>query len=103
MTMEYRMLPPGDGSKNPFTTNGRAYSCALGSSIDVPEADAGVLAANGWALLGPSGPTSSRPRGDIRHGDILAVGLGNLFVDTDSNSPIWWDGQAWRTFSGGAA
>lgn len=43
--------PPIDGSRNPITVNGRAYSCVVGQTITVPDQDGFLMRANGWVQI----------------------------------------------------
>lgn len=92
-----RMLPPVSGETS-ITFNGRTYSCAVGSYLDVPEVDARVLAANGWRSLGQNcrgvGATTARPTDYLRAGDT--------FIDTTLSAVVQWDGAAWRDVQTGA-
>jgi len=45
------VAPPADGRSNSITVNGRTYTCAIGSTIDVPDFDAEVMGANGWLII----------------------------------------------------
>jgi hypothetical protein len=94
--MTHRLMPPGDGNHGTVTVNGRKYTCALGATIDVPDADAYVLMANGWttASAGGAGTTAARP---------INPTPGSEFHDTALGYTIKWDGKAWRNASTGAA
>ncbi len=94
--MTQRMMPPADGLHPAITVNGRSYTCALGSTIDVPDADATVMRANGWvtATSGGVGATSARPATPNR---------GQMFHDTTLGFNIVFDGKAWRNPTSGAA
>jgi hypothetical protein len=70
----FRMLPPVAVGAQTINVNGRAYSAAPGSVVDVIDADAQVLASNGWTKIAFSGPTS----------------------DTTINALVVWDGATWR-------
>jgi hypothetical protein len=61
--MNIRLLPPVAATLQTRVFNGRSYSAAPGSVIDVLDADAQELEANGWVPVAPSGPTSARPTG----------------------------------------
>jgi hypothetical protein len=91
-----RMMPPADGLHPNFTANGRAYTCALGSTIDVPDFDAVVLRANGWvaSTTGGVGATAARPATPSR---------GQMFHDTTLGLNIVFDGKVWRNPTSGAA
>lgn len=100
--MSNRRVAPLAGAPNPFTIPGtsRAYTCALGSTLDVNDADALILANAGWLLMLPKdgfvGPTTSRPA----HAHI-----GHVFIDTTLNAIVTADGQGnWlNTISGASA
>ena len=99
MSTTLRMLPPGDGKHNSLTVAGRTYSCALGSTVDVPDFDASIFLANGWVTgstaSGGMGVTSARPK----------TGLypGIMFHDTTLGYTVVWDGYAWRNPTTGAS
>lgn len=88
--------PPASLQVNPMTFNAQApgndrtYSCAIGSTIDVQEADASVMMANGWICCasGGVGPSSQRPKEPAR--------IGEPFIDTTLGKIVAWDGQGWR-------
>ncbi len=42
------MIPPSSGLFNPIAFDGRQYSTPIGTPINVPIFDAGILQANGW-------------------------------------------------------
>ena len=96
MTMTHRMMPPGDGNHGSIAVNGRKYTCALGATVDVPDADAGVLMANGWttASTGGVGTSSSRPANPTQ---------GQEFHDTTLGYTIKFEGKVWRNPTNGAA
>jgi hypothetical protein len=86
--------PPQTG-----TANGRAYTCAVGSSIDVADFDARQLGAAGWTKVALSGPTSARPTSATTSAPYIA-GAGFHYYDTTISQWIIFDGQAWRTPAG---
>jgi hypothetical protein len=94
MTMQ--LMPPADGNHGSIRVNGRDYSCALGSTITVPDADGFVMIANGWlaASVGGSGATAQRPSNPLK---------GQEFHDTTLGFVIRYDGKAWRNPNSGAA
>lgn len=94
MTMQ--LMPPADGLHPNITVNGRAYSCALGSVLNVPDQDASIMLANGWmaASTGGSGATSARPSSPSKSDEFHDTTLGYL---------IRFDGKAWRNPHSGAA
>jgi hypothetical protein len=89
-----RLMPAGSGKITTMTVNGRAYSCALGATIDVPDFDAFVLGANGWIQVAPVGTTAQRP---------AKPGVGNFFHDTTVGKIIIFEGAAWRDPATGTA
>ena len=86
--MTQRVFPPADGLHPAITVNGRAYTCALGSFLDVPDQDALVMEHNGWtrAAMGV-GATAGRPAAPTK---------GQSFHDTTLGVTIRWDGKVWR-------
>jgi hypothetical protein len=88
-------MPPGDGNHGTITVNGRKYTCALGSTIDVIDQDAAVMMANGWttASVGGVGSTSNRPTNPVQ---------GQEFHDTTLGYTIKYEGRNWRNPSTGA-
>ena len=76
-----------------MTVNGRAYTCAVGSSITVPEFDALELEANGW-VGEQGGATATRPANPAK---------GQQFLDTTLGYIIKFDGKVWRNLATGAA
>lgn len=81
---------PGDGAANPFTIPGtaRKYSCASGSSIQIPAGDADMLSSHGWIAIGggvisSAGGTSQRPRAPMRN---------QIFLDFDLGEIVAWAG-----------
>lgn len=94
--MTQRMMPPADGLHPTIAVNGRTYTCALGSTIDVPDADAIVMRSNGWimAASGGVGPTASRP---------ATPAVAQEFHDTTLAYNVKWDGRTWRNPNTGAA
>jgi hypothetical protein len=75
------------------TVNGRTYTCAVGSSIQVPDFDGQVLAANGWGVIpyipvGGSRPTPPRQ--------------WEIWYDANVSTTIWWNGSEWVRPSSGA-
>jgi len=78
--------------------NGRPYSCAVGSAIDVSESDANALEARGFMRLGTSGQTVQRPayppntNSDPR---IFGPPFGYRYVDTTLGKVVIFNGSAW--------
>jgi hypothetical protein len=54
--MNIRLLPPTGAAYQTIAVKGRTYSAIPGTTIDVYDADAVVLEANGWIHVAPSGP-----------------------------------------------
>jgi hypothetical protein len=76
------------GNAATLVINGRAYSVAASASIDVPNMDAQVLAANNWGKIGDgSGTTAQRP---------ATPHVGQTYVDTTLGYMVCWEGAAWR-------
>ena len=96
MAMTHRLMPPADGAHGSITVNGRAYSCALGSTVDVPDQDAYVMIANGWttASTGGVGTSAQRPANPKK---------GDEFHDSTLGFTIKFDGKVWRNPTSGAA
>lgn len=94
--MTMRVMPPADGLHPTITVNGRSYTCALGSTIDVPDADGVVMLHNGWsaAATGGAGATAARPINPPKN---------TYFHDTTLGFNIVWDGRTWRNPTSGAA
>ena len=94
-----RLMPP-NGIATTHTVNGRSYTCAPGSTIDVPDFDAFTLMANGWiapaagATTTAVGATTARPVNPAK---------GQNFHDTTLNLTIVFDGKYWRNPATGAA
>ena len=82
------MLPPAVVQNQTKMVNGRTYSGTPGTVQDVDDFDAGVLGANGWIQVCPSGPTSARPTGAL---------VASRFFDTTINLEIIYDGATWRS------
>lgn len=95
-----RVMPPADGLRTSIVVNGRSYSCALGSTIDVPDFDATVMMHNGWTSAGtgasaaPVGATTSRPAKPNKNDHFVDATLGYVIV---------FDGKVWRNPVTGAA
>lgn len=90
-----RMMPPADGLHPAIIVNGRTYTCALGSTIDVPDFDSRLMQSNGWVSGGSVGATASRPANPKR---------GDVYLDTDLTLPVRYDGKVWRnSFTGASA
>jgi hypothetical protein len=93
--MTIRVMPPADGLHPSITVFGRAYTCALGSTLDVPPGDAQVMTANGWTSSSDAvGATAARPANPA---------LRQRFHDTTLGYDIIFDGKVWRNPTSGAA
>ena len=92
--LTYRFLPPTATVKQSINVNGRVYSAMPGAAVDVPAMDAGVLGANGWAMVAGSGTTAQRPTNPF---------FGQLYHDNTVGYVIIWEGAAWRQPSTGSA
>jgi hypothetical protein len=91
--MNIRLLPPVEVSEQTRVVNGRSYTAAPGNVIDVYDADAQVLEANGWLPVAPSGPASARPAGTL---GLYSAAAGQQYFDTTLGKLIFSDGQTWR-------
>jgi hypothetical protein len=97
-----RLMPPANGLSSVTTpANGRSYTCASGSTIDVPDFDAFVLRANGWvnaagggATVSAVGATAARPANPSKQ---------QTFHDTTLGKTIVFDGKTWRDPATGSA
>lgn len=89
-----RLIPPSTGATS-ITVNDRLYSCAVGSTIDVPDFDAHIMLANGWLASAAHGAstTVNRPSNSKK---------GTQFLDTTLNATVVFDGKAWRNQQTGA-
>jgi len=99
--MTQRLMPPISGANNPFTFQGRVYSCSVGSTIDVQEGgglflDAQTLISVGWVPCSTSGvgTTAQRPPSQA---------AGATFIDATLSKLIEFDGKTWRDCVSGAA
>jgi hypothetical protein len=79
--MNVRMMPPPVVVNQTVTVNGRTYSGAPGVTLDVPDFDAGPLAANGWIRVGPSGTTAQRPGTSQANGTAGTAAKGTSYFD----------------------
>jgi hypothetical protein len=86
-------LPPVAVVQQTRIVNGRSYSSTPGNTLDVYDADAQELEANGWIAVAPSGPTSARPTGTL--GQYTAT-PGFLYYDTTISKLVISDGLTWR-------
>ena len=92
--MTIRVMPPAIGETR--TILGRTYVGVPGTPVDVPDADAFVLAANGWTMSakGGVGATAARP---------VNPDKGTEFIDTTVGAHIKFDGKVWRNSTTHAA
>ena len=92
-----RLLPPGGANPATIQIQDRTYTCAIGSFLDVNDADAQVMMANGWiacavnGLVGPTGARPPTPPADTR------------FFDSTLGIEIVFDGAFWVNPDTGAA
>jgi hypothetical protein len=90
-----RVLPPRSGLHPTITINGRVYTCAQGSALDIPDFDAQIAIANDWTICGKtSGTTANRPAKPSRSDTHLDTTLGYIVV---------FDGFVWRNPATGAS
>lgn len=85
---------PANGKASAISLNGRTYSCAANSFIDVPFMDAPIVSANGFIQVAGSGTTAQRPQAPFPN---------QLYHDTTLNMVIVFEGTAWRNPATGAA
>lgn len=83
-------MTPGNAKQTSIVVNGRPYTCAYGSTIDVADFDAHIMDANGWSDLGIVGPTSARPVFMVNQGE------DSVYIDTTLGYMIVYDGVVWR-------
>jgi len=89
--MTTRVMPPSGPTTgvNPITVaSGQTYSCAVGSTLDVPDHHAAFLEVNGWHTAGQVNVTAGRP--------TTGISKGKRFVDTTLGYEIVYDGTQWR-------
>ncbi len=98
--MNYRMLPPPAVANQTVVANGRTYTATPGNSLDVPDFDSGILAANGWIRVALSGATTARPS-TATAPHLPAKDL--RFYDTTLSAIVIYDGATWRTPTGASA
>ncbi len=102
-----RMLPPiaianqtiqRPGNGGP----GRTLSGTPGSYLDVSDADAVILEANGWSRVALVGPTANRPP-PTGLAPAFCANPGTKYLDTTIGAVIVFDGATWRNpLTGGA-
>ena len=82
-----------------FAPTGQSYSLVPGTIYDLPAHIADFLKVNGFAVLGTSGPTSSRPTTSSPFPTTAVV--GSVHVDMTLGYSVVWDGTAWRNPANG--
>jgi hypothetical protein len=92
----YRMLASTVVSAQSRTVNGRTYSAVPGQALDIFDADAETLAANGWISVCLSGPTSARPSPNLNVSPPYIAAPGFKFLDTTLGKIVVYDGAAFR-------
>jgi hypothetical protein len=97
------MFPPIEIVYQTTVANGRTYTGAPGSYQDVPDIDAGILAANGWTKACVSGPTSARPSTNPNTTPPYLAAAGFVYYDTTLSEFVIHDGATWRTVAGVSA
>jgi hypothetical protein len=97
-----RLLPPLNVAMQTQSPNGRRYSAAPGTVLDVFPPDADMLAANGWTHVSLVGSTADRPKGTggLNLNDARP---GVHFYDTDIAAMLVFDGANWRNVATGDA
>lgn len=92
--MTLRVLPPNAAAKT-TAANGRTYTCAAASYLDVPDQDALILEANGWIIVahGGVGTTAQRP--------TTGLSTTRRYFDTTLGYIIVWTGASWVNPSNG--
>lgn len=100
--MTTRVSPPANSKLgvNPITVYGRTYSVAVGSTQDVPDADAAQLVGNGWHSHGQVVATVNRPTTAVGAGPVYPK--GQVLIDSTLGAAIMFDGLQWRNFVTGA-
>lgn len=103
---------PEQLTASPNGCTGKVYRKRVGAFVDVPKADAGFLAGNGWCHVDAgavAGPSSERPRA-TPHTQVAGGGwiygstleLGQRYLDTTLGKFIVYDGEQWRDAVTGA-
>jgi hypothetical protein len=101
-----RMLPISGAARTAtvpqpgVNPSARGYTSTANGTVDALDADASVIASEGFYPVCPSGPTASRPNNAY-------LRPGFQYIDTDLSLLIVWDGGgvsgAWRNPVTGAA
>jgi hypothetical protein len=87
---------PGNGGP------GRTLSGTPGSYLDVSDADAIILEANGWIRIALVGPTYNRPP-PTGLAPAFCANPGTKYLDTTLGILIVFDGTSWHNPISGAA
>lgn len=88
------LMAPQASAQTTIKVFGRSYTCAIGSTVSVPDFDAAELSANGWlALCGTTGTTAQRP---------TSPAVGQLFNDSTLGAAVVWNGKSWIHHATGA-
>ena len=105
MPVLHRLMPPTVTGWQTMAANGRTYTCAIGSVLDVPNFDANVLEANGWSFVAISGTSSDRPAPSTNPigPEGAQAGPGTKYFDTTLDELIVCDGVTWRSPVDGSA
>ena len=99
--MTTRVLSPAT-ARSPFTLpSGQAVAQTPGTFVDVTDAQAALLVANGWVRAGTVGSTKERPSSSPLVGATVAQ-AGSQHFDLDLGKLIIHDGTAWRDPATGA-
>ena len=98
-----RLFPALNVALQNLTINGRAYASTPGNVVDVIDADAGFLAANGWIRVAPSGTSLQRPGLSLASGNYGVAAAGTYFYDSTVGKLIIFDGAKWRSPNDGSA
>lgn len=86
--MNHRLFPSSRMARA-STTPGTFHSGAT-PYVDAHEAEVTALTGAGWQPTLPSGPTRARPTGDD-----LVWQRNRIFIDTDLDAVIYWNGADW--------
>ena len=96
-----RVLSPSV-ARSPFTlSNGQTVAQTPGTFVDVTDAQADQLVANGWTRVGTIGSSKERPSSNPNVGAGVAQ-RGSLHFDTDLSTLVIHDGTTWRDPATGA-
>lgn len=90
----YRMITPANRAGRMVEVSGRSYQLTPGQMLDVPQHHLEAVGSAGAELIGPVGTSADRPAQPYR---------GGVYIDTDLNKMIVFDGHAWRDPVTGAA